>query len=98
MGKSAGAIIAGASIDTATWKGWDDPSVVPGREKYENWSTIPGLNITGGCSVFPHMNTEWEQLICEKKKSHGHPVYCISDAEVLLIDGSKKSLSVTSKK
>jgi len=30
VGKSAGAIVAGAKIDTALWKGWDDPSVVPG--------------------------------------------------------------------
>ncbi len=30
MGNSAGAIVvAGAHIDTAHWKGWDDPSVVP---------------------------------------------------------------------
>ena len=27
MGASAGAIVAGKSIETALWKGWDDPGV-----------------------------------------------------------------------
>jgi peptidase E len=27
VGASAGAIVAGRSIETALWKGWDDPSV-----------------------------------------------------------------------
>merc|ERR1712071_531115 len=43
-GKSAGAIIAGKMMETATWKGWDDPSVIEGRERYEDWKDVPGLN------------------------------------------------------
>ena len=27
MGASAGAIVAGKSIRTAEWKGWDDPTI-----------------------------------------------------------------------
>jgi len=43
VGKSAGAIVAGRWMATATWKGWDDPSVVPGREVYEDWMECEGF-------------------------------------------------------
>jgi len=32
VGQSAGSIVAGESIETAYWKGWDDPAVVPGAD------------------------------------------------------------------
>eukprot|EP01082_Thalassiosira_pseudonana_P011671 g10490.t1 g10490 contig4:1967476-1968709(+) len=42
-GKSAGAIVAGSNVSTATWKGWDEPSVVPGRETYNQWMDCKGF-------------------------------------------------------
>ncbi|CAK9062722.1 Glutathione gamma-glutamylcysteinyltransferase [Durusdinium trenchii] len=35
VGISAGAILAGKTCDTAYWKGWDDPTVVPGDAAQE---------------------------------------------------------------
>ena len=39
VGVSAGAILAGKSCDTAYWKGWDDPTVVPEEERAESLET-----------------------------------------------------------
>jgi hypothetical protein len=82
IGKSAGSIVAGKYVETATWKGWDDPSVVPGKETYQDWihkddadasseqsSNSLGLNLVGGASVFPHMSDDWLDLVQDKKES-----------------------------
>ena len=93
-GKSAGAILAGAKIETATWKGWDDPSVVPGRESYDAWGGVSGLNLLGGSSVFPHMGEQWESLVAEKTVDLDGHVYCISDSHICLVDGNQQTISV----
>lgn len=66
VGVSAGAIVAGARADTATWKRWDDPRVVPGREEYRDWEGQAGMGIAGDITVFPHMSEEWRDMIGEK--------------------------------
>eukprot|EP00804_Cyclotella_cryptica_P026337 CCRYP_007660-RA/>CCRYP_007660-RA protein AED:0.22 eAED:0.22 QI:364/1/1/1/1/1/2/1660/321 len=68
-GKSAGAIVAGKSMETATWKGWDDPSVVPGRESYDQWIGCPGFGFVSDESFFPHYSSEWLDLVKEKTAS-----------------------------
>ena len=65
-GASAGAILAGASLETACWKGWDDPRVVPGRETYGDWKNVPGLDWCGGGgrAFFPHYEPdEWGETV-----------------------------------
>ena len=91
-GKSAGAILAGAKIETATWKGWDDPSVVPGRESYDAWRGVSGLNLLGGSSIFPHMTEQWESLVAEKTVDFDSHVYCISDSQMCLVDGEHQTI------
>ncbi len=91
-GKSAGAILAGAKIETATWKGWDDPSVVPGRESYDAWRGISGLDLLGGASIFPHMTEQWESLVTEKTVGFDSHVYCISDSQMCLVDGEQQTI------
>merc|ERR1711924_5156 len=59
-GVSAGSIIAGESMQTACWKEWDDPSVVPGKETYGDWADSKGLGAAGRTSLFPHMTEEWQ--------------------------------------
>ena len=71
IGKSAGAIIAGKYIETATWKEWDDPSVVPGMTEYSDWIGAKGLGLVDACSFFPHMSSDWEDLVQTKKKELG---------------------------
>jgi len=65
-GASAGAILAGASMETACWKGWDDPRVVPGRKSYDDWKNVPGLDWCGGGgrAFFPHYEPdEWGETV-----------------------------------
>ena len=94
-GTSAGAILAGASMETATWKGWDDPSVVPDKPNYKDWIGIPGLKLAGDVSVFPHMDTaKWQSLVDEKQKQLGGKVYCLRDEEVLCIDGARQAVEL----
>jgi len=91
IGKSAGAIVAGKNIETATWKGWDDPSVVPGKESYENWKGDIGLNVAGGASFFPHMSDDWKDLIDKKKESlpADDVLFTLQEWDACCIEGSE---------
>ena len=93
-GRSAGAILAGAKIETATWKRRNDPSVVPGRESYDAWRGISGLDLLGGASIFPHMAEQWESLVGEKMVGFNSHVYCISDSQMCLVDGEQQTVSI----
>lgn len=94
MGKSAGAIVAGSTIATATWKGWDDPSVVEGRETYNDWLDCKGFEFSGNCiSYFPHMSDDWTDLIEEKVKEQGldkESLFCLREEDACCVIGSKK--------
>lgn len=86
-GSSAGAILVGNSVETACWKGWDDPRVVPGREDQQTWKNAPGLGLVGSLSFFPHMDESWEELVSQKRK--GLPeVQCLSEEAVLCVRGA----------
>mmetsp|Transcript_28093 Transcript_28093/g.39500 ORF Transcript_28093/g.39500 Transcript_28093/m.39500 type:complete len:408 (+) Transcript_28093:129-1352(+) len=90
-GKSAGAIIAGSKVETATWKGWDDPSVVPGMEIYADWKSVGSLDMAGGDSFFPHMSEEWTDLVGDKRKEvQDSFVHTLREEEAYCIDGHKK--------
>lgn len=80
-GVSAGAILAGESMQTACWKEWDDSSVVPGKETYGDWTDTRGLCAAGQTSVFPHMMEEWADLAERKTK----------ELVVTITDGSSES-------
>mmetsp|Transcript_304 Transcript_304/g.757 ORF Transcript_304/g.757 Transcript_304/m.757 type:complete len:207 (-) Transcript_304:3355-3975(-) len=86
-GSSAGAILVGASMQTACWKGWDNPQIVPGMESYDDWQSVEGLDMAMGRSFFPHMVEEqWRELVNEKKTSlpcSGDKLVCLNDEEIL---------------
>jgi peptidase E len=100
IGKSAGAIVAGKYVETACWKGWDDPSIVPGKEEYYDWKNCIGLNMVGGASFFPHMTEEWTDLVEEKMSEmglhrekdfdHDHGLYALNDNSTCCVEGSAK--------
>ena len=93
MGASAGAIVAGAQLCPATWKQWDDPSVVPDMTHYDDWQTIVGQNVAGGTSFFPHYTPEWDNVLASKQGSVPQLV-CLADADVACINGIEKSMTV----
>ena len=103
IGKSAGAIMAGKYIETATWKGWDDPSVVPGMEEYDDWKEVKGLSLAGQSSFFPHMSPDWEEVVQRKKDgitardercdNNSDLLYCLQEGESFCIDGDTSFLA-----
>lgn len=94
-GSSAGAIVAGASIETACWKGWDDPTVVPGRNGYKDWKNVTGLRLVGATSIFPHMEDRWADTVRERQEKLREPVLCLRDDEALCVSGHKQLAYVT---
>ena len=98
-GKSAGAIVAGSRVDTATWKGWDNPAVVPGRDTYGDWAGYVGLGFAGDAAFFPHMDDEWEELVEDKQQQMGEEsakVCCLREWDACCVDGEAEELFVVS--
>lgn len=85
VGISAGAILAGKTCDTAYWKGWDDPTVVPGDAAQE---TLEGLSLVEE-AIFPHHGPQWEETVarCSQTLVDPSKVLCISDEETHLLTG-----------
>ena len=78
VGCSAGAIVAGQSVSTALWKGWDDP----GAAAETDWSdpaNLQGLALVQDCSFFPHYDAEWAALVERERGALGHTVVCLED-------------------
>jgi len=101
IGKSAGAIVAGATVETATWKGWDDPSVVPGRETYEDWQGCPGLAMVDQASFFPHMSADWESLVKQKQhdmkdEERSKRIVCLQECDAYCVDGTSLTAMMVS--
>ena len=101
IGASAGGTVAGKSIETAYWKGWDDPDVA--GESYP-WTKerLQGGNICSGHSFFMHYDDVTHQsLVHSKAPELGHPLRTISDAGAYVyypskVSGATRSLQVHS--
>ena len=65
VGCSAGSIVAGRSITTAFWKGWDDPYVVP--YVWTEPDAVAGLGLVD-VSLFPHYNASLHQELVEHRQ------------------------------
>jgi Peptidase family S51 len=100
IGSSAGAILAGASMETATWKGWDEPHVVPGRESYEDWKDVSGLGLIGENSFFPHYTEDWEDTVrtngFELNQRRGIRIISLRDDQVLHVNGTSHTTTLIS--
>lgn len=99
-GKSAGAIVAGERVDTATWKEWDDPSIVPGKGSYSDWIKCQGMEFVGQHSFFPHMSDAWSETVRDKVNSHNlkgsNNVYCLREHDACCVMGERKLVVLTS--
>jgi len=88
IGASAGAIVAGKSVQTAYWKGWDDPDVLEQEMKW-NDSTLKGRGLCDK-SIFPHYHAaSHRELVDRKSVDECHSVYTLSDNECLLLSCQK---------
>merc|ERR1712032_883694 len=93
VGASSGAVVAGRSISTAFWKGWDDT----GKGQVWDLSRIgyDGLNLLpGGQSVFPHYGAQWTSLVEAKRGELDHGLLVIHDWEVHLLGNSVERLPI----
>lgn len=73
-------------------QGWDDPSVVEGKESYEDWVGVQGFGLVGDVSIFPHMDESWEPLVEEKKTDvKFKDVLPLREWQVFCVDGDTKS-------
>ena len=98
-GASAGAIVAGASMETACWKGWDDPSVVPDRTTYADWRNVAGLDWCGEHAFFPHhSHRDWSDVVRAKgtllRERNGAQTICLRDDQVCLVEGTARRIRI----
>merc|ERR1719198_586582 len=86
LGISAGSIVAGRSISTAFWKGWDDPTVVPDCD----WSNdrLAALGLVPDRSFFPHHDESWETTVRSRSPSLGHPVVTLREEGGAYVSGA----------
>ena len=81
VGQSAGAIVAGATIRTAFWKGWDDPNAAPQDADWSEEANLKGMGLVPDLACFPHFGGEWSALVQEKapELGAGIRVACLTD-------------------
>lgn len=81
IGASAGAIIAGKSISTAFWKGWDDPAAATDM----SWdsSTLSGAGMVGH-SFFMHHDEQFESLVRDRSLDLDHTVLTVGNDQVIV--------------
>lgn len=77
VGSSAGAIVAGQSISTAYWKGWDDPKAA--TDLGADFQDPRALALVPGHSFFPHHLPEWEETVEQHKPSLGHSLITLRE-------------------
>lgn len=81
VGQSAGGIIAGQSIRTAFWKGWDDPKAAGIEWTDEN---LRGAGIAD-FSVFMHHEAQYEELVANRRGELGHGLQTLTNNEAFLL-------------
>lgn len=81
VGQSAGAIIAGADISTAHWKGWDDPRATLPDEDWSTAESVRGMGLAAPC-FFPHYDPTYSELVASRRAElGGNPLALLDEAE-----------------
>lgn len=84
IGASAGAIVLGKSIETAYWKGWDDPNAA-GNEYVWTKDKLSGASLIKDTSFFMHYDdSKYHSLVTERKLDLDHNLQLISDNMALI--------------
>ena len=80
IGASAGGIVLGRSIETAYWKGWDDPSCAGEDFMWIRDGTLRGANLIPDTSFFMHYDcNKHDDLLSKHRPTLDHNVELISD-------------------
>lgn len=84
VGESAGSIVAGPDIGLAGWKPFADVNNI-------KLTDLTGIDIVD-FTVSPHYrpdNEEHVKLICRQKEGFQHKVYCLTDEQAIIVQGSE---------
>ena len=86
-------------METACWKGWDDPSVVPDRTTYADWHDVAGLGWCGEHAFFPHhSHRDWSDVVHAKgtllRERNGAQTICLRDDQVCLVEGTARRIRI----
>ena len=93
VGASAGAIMAGRTVQMALWKNWDDQTCEGTVSKDWNDKEVArGLDLAGGRSIFPHANgqyasKDWQRAQAQRHGHTDHEVVPLKDGTGLVIEG-----------
>ena len=77
VGASAGSIVAGHSISTAYWKGWDDPHAADGADWTSPSATL-ALGLVKDKAFFPHHEAKFEELVERRRDDLGKAVTLVT--------------------
>ncbi len=78
VGQSAGSIVAGCSMSTAQWNGWDDPRAAPEAD-WNARGSLDAMALASNTSFFPHFSADWKELVESKRAALGHTCVCLTD-------------------
>jgi len=81
VGCSAGSIVAGLSLETAHWKGWDDDTVVD-----VDWTDESNRRTMGLTQhvIFPHYEPQWADLVEERRGACAHALLCLDESSAFI--------------
>jgi hypothetical protein len=80
--------IAGRSIETAYWKGWDDPRRAGDGFDWSEGDRLRGAGLVD-CSFFMHHDEAlFGALVAEKRGGLGHPLTTIGNKEAVMFQYS----------
>eukprot|EP00931_Biecheleriopsis_adriatica_P003908 TRINITY_DN105657_c0_g1_i1.p1 TRINITY_DN105657_c0_g1~~TRINITY_DN105657_c0_g1_i1.p1 ORF type:complete len:282 (-),score=57.44 TRINITY_DN105657_c0_g1_i1:32-877(-) len=86
VGQSAGGIVAGRTVHTAFWKGWDDPMAAPGFD-FRDHDLARGMDLLDGRAIFPHYNKAMHaDLLAKRRRELEWPkrLVALADDEALV--------------
>ena len=83
IGVSAGSIIAGPTIETATWKGID-------KNKF-GVTDFTGLNFVP-FNIFVHYTEQYRELLIEESKKSSYPIRILTDDQAFLVQNGGATL------
>merc|ERR1719263_882741 len=100
VGNSAGGICGGKSVETATWKNWDDmwewQKSLPthSRTDWNDPSSRSAMDLAGGLSFFPHYDGKWIMVCEERRRELDHDVVCCANGHgFVVMNGSQRLIS-----
>ncbi|TSC83558.1 MAG: dipeptidase E [Microgenomates group bacterium Gr01-1014_16] len=81
VGVSAGSLLVGPSIETASWKGGDDPSIV----ELENYNGLGLVKFT----IFPHYEDKYAELVRRESRGLPYEVKTLTNEQAVAVDGER---------